>query len=194
MSATGKVSILACVAVVVLSRMLPVCGQPAGSRLADEAGVRSSANDHLQSLGWLIGEWAGSSDNGNVLVSSHWSDGGNFIVREFIMRTADGDEAGGNQRIGWDPSSNRIKCWSFDSQGGFGEGFWRHDGKSWFVESEEVLADGSKSATTTVYTPEGDGRFAWEVKRAKVGDVSLPMQRNEFVRAAQDSNGRGDSR
>ena len=82
--------------------------------------------------------------------------------------------------------SGRIKCWTFDSLGGTGEGYWRHDGDTWIVESSELLADGGHSSTKTVLTPRGTGRFLWEVESASVEGVHLPKQRIEFVRAEQD--------
>ena len=143
--------------------------------------------DHLQPLAWLIGEWTGTTDYGAVLVSSHWCDGGNFIVREFLVRGDDGMAAGGTQRIGWDPIKRRIKSWTFDSQGGFGEGYWRQDGERWVVESTEVTADGRQVTLSAVYTPVEDGKFAWEIKASPVVDRPLPAQRVEFSRAAEEA-------
>jgi hypothetical protein len=147
------------------------------------AGGPMSPQERLQPLAWLLGEWTGMTDNAVVLVSAHWCDGGAFIEREIVVRPTGQPEIGGTQRIGWDPIKQQIKCWTFDSQGGSGEGYWRSDGKSWIVESEEVLADGHSSSTTSIFTPQGPDRFIWEVERASVNGEGLPKQRIEFVRA-----------
>ena len=152
-----------------------------------EAEVTSpAAKDRLQELGWLIGEWVGTTDDGAILVSSHWSDDGHYIVREFIDRGDGREVVSGTQRIGWDASAGKIKCWTFDSQGGSGEGYWRRDGKRWIVETTEVMTDGKKATTSTVYIPGGEGRFVWETTGAKLAGESVPPQRVEFKRAADD--------
>lgn len=153
--------------------------------LRETAIVPPSATERLQPLEWLIGEWVGAVEGGAVLVSSHWCDAGNYIVREFVERGADGAVTTGSQRIGWDPSVQKIKCWTFDSHGGSAEGIWRQDGDRWIVEMTEVMPDGSKAAAMASYTLAGDGRFVWEAMRGKVGDKAVPARRVEFKRAAE---------
>jgi hypothetical protein len=153
----------------------------------DYAAPNAASNaEPLAALEWLLGEWTGMTDHAVVLVSADWCDGGAYIEREIVVRPTGQPEVGGTQRIGWDPVKRRIKCWTFDSQGGSGEGYWRREGKSWIVESEEVLADGQASSTTSIFTPQGADRFVWEVERANVEGASLPKQQIEFVRAVND--------
>lgn len=140
--------------------------------------------DHpLAQLDWLLGEWSGLTDNATVFVSSQPCEGGAFIDRQFVVKRDGQPEVGGTQRIGWDPVSRRIKCWTFDTLGGFGEGYWHHTGDAWVIESDETLADGSQSTTTAILTPKGDDRFEWQVERARVEGLPLPQQTIEFVRA-----------
>lgn len=68
------------------------------------------ANSRLQPLDWLLGERVGTTDDATILVSSHWADGGKYIVREFLVRRARGETVVGTQRIGWDPIAGKIKC------------------------------------------------------------------------------------
>jgi len=163
---------------------LVACSVMNAAYAAEETAASQPAS--LDSLEWLLGEWTGLTDNAVVFVSAHWTDGGAFLEREVVVRREGQEDVGGTQRIGWDPLTGKIKCWSFDSLGGFGEGYWRQDGKNWIVESQEVLPDGSQSTTKTVFTPQDADRFTWEVESAKVDGVSLPKQRIEFVRAAQE--------
>lgn len=152
----------------------------------DSLDATPSPGDELHSLAWLLGEWTGMTDNAVVLVSAHWCDGGAFIERKIVVRPAGQPEIGGTQRIGWDPIKRRIKCWTFDSQGGTGDGYWRREGDNWIVESNEVLADGETSSTISRFTPQGADRFLWEVERANVDGANLPQQQIEFVRAPQN--------
>jgi uncharacterized protein (TIGR02246 family) len=144
-----------------------------------------ASNDHLHSLEWLLGEWAGQSGDSVILVSSHWSEAGNYIVRDFVFSAAGDNLLTGTERIGWDPGAGKLKSWMFDSNGGSGEGHWRRDGERWIVDSEEVMPDGKKSSASTSFTPGDANHFVWEVQSAKVGDMDLPPRRVEFKRAAE---------
>lgn len=153
--------------------------------LREATTATPTTNDHLRELEWLIGEWTGKTDDTVMLVSSHWSEGGNYIVREFLVRAEGPSVISGSERIGWDPVAGKIKSWMFDSNGGSGEGHWTREGEGWIVGSTEVMPDGQKSSASTLFTPTGEGRFLWEVKSAKVGDVNLPTKRVEFRRATE---------
>lgn len=142
------------------------------------------AKDRLAALEWLLGEWVGAADSGAILVSSHWSDDGHFIIREFAELTGGPEAICSTQRIGWDTAAGKIKCWTFDSQGGIAEGYWRLDGKQWIVEMNDVTPDGKASTTTATYLPREDGRFIWETASTVVAGQKVPPRRVEFKRAA----------
>lgn len=143
-------------------------------------------NANLLPLEWLIGEWVGTTDNSAIFVSSRWSEGGSYIVREFLVRSDDGEVVTGTEHIGWEPIAGQIKSWTFDSQGGVGEGRWRRDGNRWRVDSADATADGKKSKTSAVYAPGDDGRFVWEVTDAKLEGMGMPPSRVEFKRAVEN--------
>lgn len=153
--------------------------------LRESEVVAPAAKDRLQELEWLVGEWIGKTDDGVILVSSHFKDDGRYIVREFIDRGNDHATATATQRIGWDAETGKIKCWTFDSQGGVGEGTWQRDGNRWVVEMADVLSNGEKTTVSAVYIPSGDGRFVWESGGAKLEGESVPPRRVEFKRAAE---------
>jgi uncharacterized protein (TIGR02246 family) len=149
-------------------------------------------NEKLKPLAWLLGEWVGASDDAAILVSSHWSSDGNYIVREFLVRREGREDIGATQRIGWDSSAGKIRCWTFDSQGGTSEGTWTRDGRRWLVDSTEVLADGKKSKSSVVLVPGDDGKFVsevkgdWDARDAKAAGVKLSTLRVEFTRAPEE--------
>jgi uncharacterized protein (TIGR02246 family) len=159
--------------------------------LRDAVCSSPSTNERLGQLSWLLGEWIGRSNDFVILLSSDWSNDGKFIVREFLIRGNGVDDISATQRIGWDSSAGKIRCWTFDSQGGSGEGVWRRDGDRWVVESSEVLADGRRTKTSAVYTP-GNGRFTSEIRTARQAgdgaeiDAELPALRVEFQRAREE--------
>jgi hypothetical protein len=147
-------------------------------------------NEKLKSLAWLLGEWAAKAGDTEVLVSSHWSDDGKYIVREFLVRADGREDISATQRIGADSSTGKIRCWTFDSNGGTSEGTWRQDGERWLVDTKEVLADGKTSKTSATYVPRGDGSFVSEATsaldaREGESDMKLSPLRVEFKRAAE---------
>ena len=152
--------------------------------LREVADAPVAASDRLQSLEWLLGEWAAKTDDSVILVSSRWSDDGHYIVREFAERGSD-SAVSATQRIGWDAASGTIKCWTFDSQGNSGMGTWRHDGARWIVEMTEALPDGGKVTTSTFYTPGDERHFVWEAAGTKVSGCDVPRRRVEFKRAVE---------
>jgi hypothetical protein len=167
-----------------------------GHWLLDSLRETSSAaprfNEKLKPLAWLLGEFVGLTDDAAILLSSHWSNDGNYIVREFLFRRDGREDISATQRIGWDSSAEKIRCWTFDSQGGASEGTWSRQGMSWLVESADVLADGKKSKSSVVLTPGGDGSFVSEVKSDWAADAAtaggkLATLRVEFRRAPEDA-------
>jgi ketosteroid isomerase-like protein len=154
--------------------------------LREAISQTATANDQLQSLSWLLGEWAGVVGDQAILVSADWSDAGSYIVRKFVVHGGGNQVVTGTERIGWDPVSGEIVSWTFDSQGGHSESRWKRDGEQWSVESTKVMSDGKKATSTSVYTP-GDGTaFSWAVSRANVADERMPPVRIEFKRAAEE--------
>ena len=164
------------------------------------AGLRETvvtapaAKNRLLALDWLMGEWLAETENGAVLVSSHWADDEHYIVREFAIRDGDSQVVTCTQRIGWDSASEKFKCWTFDSQGGSGEGIWRQDGDRWVVEITSTMPNGEKIKAKSFYFPVEDGRFNWESEESRVGDVSIPPRRIEFKRALEPEHPARDGR
>lgn len=152
--------------------------------LHEHVGEATPFNEHLKPLDWLLGEWVGTTDDASILVSSRWSGGGNYIVREFVFAHDRGEIVTATQRIGWDPVGNRIKSWTFDSQGGTGEESWRHEGQRWLVDTADVSPDGKQGKTSSVYIPGDEHSYKWEVIGADVAGTKLKPLRVEFHRAA----------
>ncbi|MCI0333951.1 MAG: nuclear transport factor 2 family protein [Planctomycetes bacterium] len=152
--------------------------------LRESATTSPPRNERLKPLEWLIGEWVGKADDSTMIVSSRWSDGGNYIIREFAI-LGEGGDVTGTERIGWDSAAGEFKSWIFDSQDGRGEGRWKRDGDRWLVDITEVTADGKKALTSAVVAPKGDGQYVWEVKTSKVGNENIAPRRVTFTRAPE---------
>ena len=105
-------------------------GQWLQSAVRDEVAHDLTPHDRLKELEWLVGDWINESQDAVVQTTCKWTDDGNFLIREFTMKTHGQPVLSGTQRIGWDPTRRQFKTWIFDSEGGFGEGYWTRNGTS----------------------------------------------------------------
>jgi uncharacterized protein (TIGR02246 family) len=117
----------------------------------DIPGVASS-HSRLKDLDWMTGKWVDQDDEATVVTECHWAANKSFLVRTFTVQIRDRVDMSGIQIVGWDPVSNAIRSWVFDSGGGFGVGTWSKKGNRWYVQQEGVLADGRTSSSVNVIT------------------------------------------
>jgi hypothetical protein len=143
--------------------------------------VAPTHHEYLTELEWLIGDWV-VDDEAQARMSCEWSADKNFILREIRVKSPGDQELTISQRIGWDPRTQRIKSWTFDARGGYGDSFWVRDADRWIVESKGVLPGGVHVSGTQVYTLINDRTITWESIDRKVGDESMPDISWEFVR------------
>jgi uncharacterized protein (TIGR02246 family) len=139
-----------------------------------------TAHDHLKELEWLVGDWVNESQDAVVHTTCKWTADGNFLVREFTMKTRGEPVLSGTQRIGWDPTRRQFKTWVFDSEGGFGEGYWTRNGNQWVIKAEGTRQDGQHASATNIITQLGKDRASWQSVDRTVGGEALPGI-NEFT-------------
>ena len=58
----------------------------------------------------------------------------------------------GWQIIGWDPIDERIRSWTFDSEGGFADGYFTREGSRWLLRETGVAPDGSRTGADNTIT------------------------------------------
>jgi uncharacterized protein (TIGR02246 family) len=130
---------------------------------------------HLRELEWLIGEWAATNDKGPApRVAYSWAKDQNFIHSSFAATFKNISIGGGNQVIGYDAAAKQIRSWTFDLNGGFGEGTWTRDGKKWTIKSTATTAEGAKVTLTQVFTQVDVDTFTWQMKDLTVGGKAHP--------------------
>lgn len=130
--------------------------------------------EHLRGLDWMIGEWAGANGPEVEHISLAWSDTGNFVVGSFSTTVKDVSVGSAKQWIGWDPSAKRIRSWSFDDTGAFGEGTWSLEGNKWVIKTNTVLQDGAKATATYTVGRAGPDAVTLETKGRTVDGKALP--------------------
>ncbi len=159
------------------------------ARVKEILPVGTSENsEKLKPLEWMIGDWVDEDESGKLETTCFWSPDGNFIVREFLASVGGQITFGGKQVIGWDPSSDTIRSWVFDTNGGFGEGTWSERDGSWFVKSTLVLNTGEKASSINILTPVDENSFTWQATSRDVGGEILPQTAKvTVVRKSEES-------
>jgi uncharacterized protein (TIGR02246 family) len=150
--------------------------------LVRDAAAEPSHRDHLQALGWLVGDWIDESRAGVVKTSCRWSDDGNFLLQDITVHRSGQELMQVQQRIGWDPLTKRFKAWMFDSQGGYGESLWTPTDEGWLMRATSVLTDGSLASSTNYVEPVGTDRYVFRSVDRVAGDEVLPPVEVVIVR------------
>src|SRR5262245_56516950 len=145
------------------------------SSVRDAAYSPPTNYEHLRCLEGLVGDWASEADKGEVArVSFAWAHGQNFIVAQFATSFKNVDMGGGTQWIGYDPLTKKVRSWTFEASGGFGEGSWTQDGKTWTVKTTAVLRDGVKASATNVLTLINADTLSLSSKDRKLDGKEMP--------------------
>ena len=130
----------------------------------------------LQQLDWLLGDWVDEGDDAIVNFSCEPVDNGNFLLRKFTILIAGQEAMSGTQRIGWDPTTGKLRAWIFDSEGGYCDGLWHRDSesKNWILKATGVTADGQTASSTSIYTYVNDHTMTWQSVDHEIAGVRQP--------------------
>src|SRR5262249_32367377 len=75
----------------------------------------------LKDMDWLIGAWTAKRDNLEIQSKYEWFGSKSFIKGQFTIRGKDKNFTA-MQMIGTDAKSGELRVWTFEHDGGFGEG------------------------------------------------------------------------
>jgi len=142
----------------------------------------ATAHEQLQALGWLVGQWVDESPEGRVETTCQWSDDGNYLFQEYVVKSRRGAELRGTQRIAWDPLRHRVRSWAFDQSGAFTEAIWTPLDDVWIVKAEGVTPDGQGVSVTRTLTVFDNDSFQIDSTSFVVGDNLLPDSSVRVVR------------
>jgi uncharacterized protein (TIGR02246 family) len=132
--------------------------------------------NHLKELAWLVGDWSSAASKEGITLHSvcDWTANQAFLIRKFKVEGKEAILRDGTEIIGWDPRSNRIRSWSFDSDGGFGESVWVQDGNQWLIKYSGTLPDGSEASATHVLTAVDASACVMQSKDRVVNGAAQP--------------------
>lgn len=135
----------------------------AGYKLASMRDVHeplpATPHEALESIAWIVGHWVNEGNDAKVDLQYRWTEDGNFIVGDILISAEDKIVLKSFQRIGWDPVEGKFRSWTFDSDGGFGEGLWHGTGDGWTLQSKAVSPDGIRGTAVTKIVPTSEDRF-----------------------------------
>lgn len=117
------------------------------------ADEEPTPHERLQPLAWLVGDWVDEDAESVVLMSCRWSEDKNFLLAEYTVKKEGKSAMKTSQRIGWDPLHKRIRSWTFDSDGGYGDAHWTAIASGWVLKSSAVLPDGQTGSATLFFDP-----------------------------------------
>lgn len=141
-------------------------------QLAELPSPQDASTTALDDLDWLVGQWEDEEGDTKVKTTVRWSENNAFLVRDFEVTKGDEIAAKGHEIIGWDPVNHRVRSWTFDTRGGFGEGLWIRQGNRWFVHTVNTIPGGSVATAQNILTKTDDDHATWEsVTRTVDGDL-----------------------
>ena len=152
-----------------------------------EVSQGSTSAEPLETLDWMVGVWIDEGENATIVTKCSWMKNRKFLKRSFQLKTDGQVTLEGEQIVGFDPGANQIRSWTFDSEGGIGEGVWIQDGNRWLVKSSFRLADGSRASSLNVYTFVDDDTFRWQsTNREIAGELQPSIPEVTVVRLSDD--------
>jgi uncharacterized protein (TIGR02246 family) len=138
----------------------------------------------LRDLEWLVGEWVDDGAKAEVTLKVTWASNKAFLLMDYVVKTEGTETLEVSVRVGWDARNGRVRSWVFDNQGGFGEGYWRKDGKRWVIGMSGILPDGGIGGSTNVYEFVDANTFVWRCTDRDVDGQPLADAEVKFVHKA----------
>ena len=159
------------------------------SATSDASATHAEQESPLGDLDWMVGQWIDEGEDVTITTSCSWTKNGKFLTRSFRVVTDDEVTLEGTQVVGWDPIERRIRSWTFDSEGGFGEGRWIRDDSRWLVKTSYVLASGERASALNVFTYVDPDTFRWQsIDREIGGELQPSIPEVTVVRRKAEEN------
>jgi len=147
-------------------------------RFRESPGGAATHAARLKQLDWLVGQWT-EEDKQKTGISAHsdchWSDCGKYLIRRFAIEGRRGAALAGTEVIGWDPRTHRVRSWTFNADGSFGESVWTpDDDNQWIVRYTATLKDGGDATATHVIAPVDADTITFQPKERTINGVRQP--------------------
>ncbi len=134
----------------------------------------SSNFEHLKNLDWFVGNWVDDDENVDIIFNVKWDKSKNFLTQKFTLSLLGQEALEGFQIIAWDPAKKQVRSWVFDSDGGFGNGFWNENGDSWQANMMYTLSDGKTASAVLIYKKIDENSYTFSSTGRDIDGVILP--------------------
>jgi uncharacterized protein (TIGR02246 family) len=124
-------------------------------------------------LDWLVGTWNCKTEAGTVRMEFTWALNKAFLRGQVTVKAADHTTTG-FQVIGRDLANGGLKSWTFEEDGGTGEGLWHRTEKGWTAKVTGYNSEGEKVTATTTLTPTDADTFTWHSTHRTVDGEPVP--------------------
>jgi hypothetical protein len=124
----------------------------------------------LNELDWLIGTWQAATKERELTLVYEWEGEKKFIRGQYTVKEGGKVIESGTQMITKDNSEGAIHSWVFQSDGGFGDGFWFREGQKWTVDVAGVTPDGRAMSANAVYLRIDANTFVWQAVDQTIDD------------------------
>lgn len=136
--------------------------------------VAPSPASQLARLRWLEGTWRGENSKRPVTLKISEAQNGNFLTINYSFGD-NGSDGTSTEVVGYDAAEDRVRSWTFDSEGGFSEAAWQSDDSNWLLVSKSVNPDGTRGSSQLEIRPSADGKsFTAEGYNRESGGVPMP--------------------
>ncbi|RMG01624.1 MAG: hypothetical protein D6741_04960 [Planctomycetota bacterium] len=143
----------------------------------------------LAELDGLVGRWVDKGDDAVITTDCEWTLNKRFLKRTFRVETDGQTVLEGTQFVGWDPVAGHIRSWTFDSEGGVGQGVWIRDANRWLVKKSFVLADGRRASAINVITVVDENTIRWQSTNREIdGELQPNVPEVTVVRQADEAS------
>jgi uncharacterized protein (TIGR02246 family) len=150
----------------------------------DEVAALDAQANYLQPLEWLVGQWVSDDSGPAVNLNAKWALDKNFLMLEYAVAGEADDGVRVMQWIGFDPLTEQIKSWTFDSRGGYGDGLWSREENTWHVDATGVLPDGRIGTVRNSIRFVDETHFELHSTGRNVEGQPMPDVVVKFVRSA----------
>lgn len=118
-----------------------------------------TSGERLAALSWLEGDWVSEGAESAIKISYRWADDGNFLLGDFLATRAGEVVMKSTHRLAWDPFTQNVRSWLFESDGGHAEGTWTQIDDAWIVKSSATFPDATIGSATVTITRQGENQF-----------------------------------
>ena len=127
----------------------------------------------LEPLAWMVGNWVSESPELTVKIEYRWADEESFLIGKFVATAGDEVVMKSEQRIGWDATTNKVRSWMFDADGGFAQGYWTPLEEGWVIKTQATSPEGTIGFATVTISEVDENHFRMVGSDRIVGDERL---------------------